>query len=458
MISPQALLILWLVLASFMPLIGQEACRIQVIDKQTKWPVPLVILRTTGQVVYVTDNAGVVAFDQPELMGQEVWLDIHSPGYGVPADGFGNRGVRVTPKPGATIIIPVERWSLAKRIGRLTGGGLFAESQRFGDHHDWQETDIIGSDSVQCVPFAGELFWLWGDSNVSGYPLGIFTSSGARSAIPKGESLVPPLKLPLTYFRDTKGKPRGIAPLSGKGPTWIFGLISLQDDSGKERIGGYYSKIEGMLDAYETGLTVWNNEQQQFERQRVVWERSAGKPTPKTVPDGQASLWHEAPGKIWMLFGNPFPIMRCEATFAAWSDPARWEALTPQSHAVDATGAKIIPHTGAIGWHPWRKRWVTVFMQRDGKPSSLGEVWYAESDLPTVPWGTAVKILSHDNYTFYNPRLHLEWTAAGSPQLYFEGTYTTLFTNKQTPTPRYDYNQMLYRIDLDDPAFAAAKP
>ena len=25
----------------------------------------------------------------------------------------------------------------------------------------------------------------------------------------------------------------------------------------------------------------------------------------------------------------------------------------------------------------------------------------------------AVKVLSHDNYTFYNPRLHLEFTPAG---------------------------------------------
>jgi hypothetical protein len=32
---------------------------------------PLVELRTTNQVRFVTDNAGVVAFDLPELMGRE---------------------------------------------------------------------------------------------------------------------------------------------------------------------------------------------------------------------------------------------------------------------------------------------------------------------------------------------------------------------------------------------------
>jgi hypothetical protein len=67
-----------------------------------------------------------------------------------------------------------------------------------------------------------------------------------------------------------------------------------------------------------------------------------------------------------------------------------------------------------------------------------------------------VKVLSHDNYTFYNPRLHLEFTPAGSPALFFEGTYTKEFADRPAPTPRYDYNQILYRLDLDDPALRPA--
>jgi len=31
-------------------------------------------------------------------------------------------------------------------------------------------------------------------------------------------------------------------------------------------------------------------------------------------------------------------------------------------------------------------RWVTVFMQGGGKPSFLGEIWYAEADQITGPW------------------------------------------------------------------------
>jgi hypothetical protein len=95
-------------------------------------------------------------------------------------------------------------------------------------------------------------------------------------------------------------------------------------------------------------------------------------------------------------------------------------------------------------------------MESFGQPSAFGELWYAEADAPTGPWGKAVKVLSHENYTFYNPRLQPEFTPAHSPILLFEGTYTMQFADKPAPTPRYDYNQILYRLDLDDPALKRA--
>ena len=79
------------------------------------------------------------------------------------------------------------------------------------------------------------------------------------------------------------------------------------------------------------------------------------------------------------------------------------------------------------------------------------------ADSPTGPWGATVKILTHDNYTFYNPRLHPEFTPGESPILIFEGTYTRQFADRPPPTPRYEYNQMLYRLDLDDTKLAPAR-
>jgi hypothetical protein len=99
-----------------------------------------------------------------------------------------------------------------------------------------------------------------------------------------------------------------------------------------------------------------------------------------------------------VLFGNPFPTLRCPATFEAWRDASTWEPLKPQETLSAADGGRAVkPHTGSIAWNPWRKRWVTAFMEWFGKPSAFGELWYAEAGSPTGPWGPAVKILSHDN-------------------------------------------------------------
>ena len=95
-----------------------EPCRIEVVEKGSGWPVPLVELRTTHQVRLVTDNAGVIALDLPELMGRETWFDVSGHGYEVAKDGFGSRGVRLKPEPGKTLKVEVTRTIIARRLGR----------------------------------------------------------------------------------------------------------------------------------------------------------------------------------------------------------------------------------------------------------------------------------------------------------------------------------------------------
>ncbi|MCX7006296.1 MAG: hypothetical protein NTY53_03450 [Kiritimatiellaeota bacterium] len=232
----------------------------------------------------------------------------------------------------------------------------------------------------------------------------------------------------------------------------------LPDKTGQPHLVATYAKIEGFLDAYEVGLCVWNDATSNFEVLRTVWNKAGGTPKPPPLPEGHPAFWKGAQGKEWVLFGNPLPKLRCPATFEAWQDSATWEVLHPQEKLEVAGGGKpITPHTGCIAWNAFRKRWVTVFMEKFGKPSAFGELWYAEADAPTGPWGAAIKILTHENYTFYNPRLHPEFTAPDSPVLLFEGTYTAEFADHAAPTPRYNYNQILYRLDLDDPALAPAQ-
>jgi hypothetical protein len=431
-------------------------CSIEVEEKQTGWPVPLVELRTTHAVRFVTDNAGLIAFDLPELMGRETWFDVIGQGYEVPKDGFGNRGVRLTPQPGGKLRISVERRILARRLGRLTGAGLFAESQKLGLDRDWPESGVLGCDSVQNAVHASRLFWVWGDTTMARYPLGIFNGTGATTSTQPLNSFEPPVRLKFDYFRDDHSMPRGVATVPGEGPTWITGFASLPDARGQPHLVAAYMKVKPPLEVYQWGLAAWNGTN--FETLRIIWTKSAELPKPPRVPEGHPVIWTNTGGEQWILFGNPFPTLKCPATFEAWQDPTQWQSLVPQSSVAAAgTNSVVQPHSGSIGWNPWLKRWVTVFMQRFGTPTAFGELWYAEADSPFGPWGPAVKILSHDHYTFYNPRLHPEFTPEDSPVLLFEGTYTIQFSDNHQPTPRYDYNQVLYRLDLDDPALAPAR-
>ncbi len=435
-----------------------QLCRIEVIDKETGWPVPLVELRTTHQVRFVSDNAGLIAFDLPESMGQETWFDVIGHGYDVPKDGYGSRGVRLTPKPGATLKVEVKRALPARRIGRLTGAGLFAESQKLGLATDWRDAGIFGCDSVQTTLHNGRLYWLWGDTTISSYALGIFHSTGATTPSKPIVQLEPPLRFPYDYIRGENGQPRAIAKMPGDGPSWATGYISLPDKTGKNRLVCAYTKIVPPLEAYQWGLAVWNDAAQVFEPHKILWTKSATTPKPPPIPKGHVNRWRDPAGKEWILFGDPLPILRCPATFEAWEDPSTWEVINPQENLPAANSdRRVVPHSGSIAWNPWRQRWITVFMEKFGKPSAFGELWYAEADSPTGPWGTAVKVLSHENYTFYNPRIHPEFTPEGTPLLFFEGTYTAQFADKPPATPRYDYNQILYRLDLDDLALAPAQ-
>lgn len=435
-----------------------EPCRIEVVEKGSGWPVPLVELRPTHQVRLVTDNAGVIALALPEVMGRETWFDVSGHGYEAALDGFGYRGVRLKPEPGTTRKVELIRTIIAKRLGRLTGAGLFAESQKLGRELDWRESGVFGCDSVQNAVHRGKLFWAWGDTTMPHYPLGIFHMSSATTAIQPLKSFEPPLRLELDYFTDAKGTPRGVAKMPGSGPTWVSGYVSLPDKTGAPRLVGTYLKIKPPLEAYESGFCVWNDATSEFERHRVLWTKSDAVTSRPPAPDGHPLFWKDAHGKEWVYFGNPLPTLRCPATFEAWRDSSTWEVLKPQESLPSAADGKPVkPHSGSIAWNAFRKRYVTVFMEAFGKPSTFGELWYAEADAPTGPWGNAVKILTHDNYTFYNPRLHPEFTPAASPILLFEGTYTMQFADQPHPTPRYDYNQMIYRLDLDDPALAAAQ-
>ncbi|MGN0847013.1 MAG: hypothetical protein ACI4RA_06480 [Kiritimatiellia bacterium] len=427
-------------------------CRVRVVDAENGWPVPLVILETTHALVHVTDNAGVVAVDAPELMGRETWFSVKSHGYGVDPDGFGSVGVRITPRAGEEVVVKVKRRQLARRLGRLSGGGLFAESQKCGEWLGAAENGEFGRDSAQTAPYRDGIFWLWGDTSMQSYPLGVFNVTAATSPAPAFPRAVPPI-LPRYRSFNEKGtmRPRGVIPRQGQGPIWIFGLVSLRDRQGEEHLCGAWSQIKEFCTPEKTGLCEWDAASESFRVVRTVWTRTKESPKATVIPDGTACRYVDEAGRKWVLFGNPFPFLRMPDAYEAYLDPAQWEEVPRVGELVAEDGSRVMPASGQIAWSAYRRRFVAVLQQKFGKPSGFGEVWYAESATPYGPWTNVVKIATHDNYAFYNPILHMEGESErNADYLLFEGTYSDAFANHPPRTPRWNYTQVLYRLDFKD--------
>jgi hypothetical protein len=371
------------VLGLLLSAVGANAAdpfRIEIVDTSNGWPVPLVELETVHGVKFVSDNAGLIAFDALELMGTETWCSVRGFGYGIPKDGFGSEGIRFTPRPGGQLRVQVERRIIAKRLGRITGGGIFSESQKLGEETDWPESGIVGCDSVQNAVLDGRLFWLWGDTSLARYPLGIFDGTAASTPLRPLDRFEPPIRLRLDYYRDATGAPKPIATMDGTGPTWVTGVARIPDAAGVARLVGTFMKIKPPMDASKAGLCVWDADAERFSELKTVWEHSEKEPRRQPLLEGHPVAWQDAAEKTWLLFGNPFPAIRCPATFEAWSDPRTWESLEPP-----------------------------------------------------------------------------QFTGADSPVLIFEATFTRQFADTPAPVARYDYNQVLYRLDLDDAALEPAR-
>jgi hypothetical protein len=479
---------------------------IEVVDKASGRGVPLVQLRTTSEISYWTDSAGVAAIDDPTFFGQEVFFHVWSHGYEYPKDGFGYRGARLRVLPGGSARVEVERTNVAERLYRVTGGGIYRDSVIVGREAPIKapllNAQVLGSDSVQNAVYGGKLYWFWGDTNRPSYPLGSFHVPGATSTLPSAGGLDPDKGVDLAYFVDPDGFAAKTCEMPGAGPTWIFGTVVIRDGEGKERLLAGYAKIKPPMEVYERGLVEWDDGTSRWKKVTVY---------PSVVaawPEGNPLALAPGAERTHVTFCVPFPVIRVPATVAAFRDAGSFEAFTPLvagtkveegklerdasgtlvwgwksgtpavpcSTLLDwvtkgkltreearflpldaATGKPVAAHAGMVIWNAYRNRYVMIFNEIGGSSSMLGEVWYAEANQPLGPWGTAVKVATHDKYSFYNPRLHPEFSKEDGKILYFEGTYSMTFSRQGDPTPRYDYNQIMYRLDVADPWLAPAR-
>ena len=489
------------------PAIAEQYFEIQVIDKETRRGVPMVELTTVDDVVYITDSAGRVALNEPELAGATVFFKVQSPGYQVAKDGFGIEGVRLVVEPGKTTTIEVARTNIAERLFRVTGRDIYLDSLRLKHPSPIRQPliagQVIGQDSVQPVVYKNQVHWFWGDTNQLQYPLGLFRTAGAVSQLPGNGGLDPSVGVDLQYFTKDDGFARAMADVPNPdGVVWIFGVCVLPDDNGQQRIVGNYSRRKGLSEPLEQGLVVWNDDREIFEVLKVIDLQESWRilrDHPVRQPDR---------GTDYVSFGNPFPVTRVAATMASVKNAADYESLTCREEIAgehitdeqlassrpqrDASGqlvwgwrkappvtqqderrwlkqglirieeARYLPrdanspgrivemHSGTVQWNAWRKRWVMIAIEHawdKNSPSFLGEVFYSEADSPQGPFLTAVKIATHPKQSFYNPCHHSFFDQNDGRTIYFEGTYCNTFTT--TPaTPKYNYNQLMYRLDL----------
>lgn len=463
---------------------------IRVVDEATGRGVPLVILTTTNHLSFVTDSAGWVALLEPGLVDREVYFHLRSPGYSVAPDGFGYQGVKLRPRVGAKVEVKVKRDVVAERLYRITGEGIYRDSVLLGEPVPLKNpvfNTITGQDSVQAVPWRGRLFWLWGDTNQAGYPLGNFHSTCAWSDLPGQGGLTASIGVDLDYLKNPQGQARRMVPMDKPGVVWVFGLLAARDAKGSETLLGHYGRYKSLSEQVEQGLVEWDEAQGHFVPRKVLapdntWRHPVGNAV--RVQDAEADRFY---------FVDDFAMVRVEARAEAVLDPAAYEALAwdeksggylwqkqapPASQEAEetrlkskamppgkarfqvkdaATGAPIRVHRSSIAWSPYRKRWIMIASQLKGKESHLGEVWYAEAEEITGPWQRAVKVASHPKYTFYNPRQHPYFAEEDGRKIFFEGTYTETFSGNPVATPRYDYNQLMYRLDLDDPRLVPAR-
>lgn len=465
---------------------------IRVVDAETGRGVPLIEVRSPEET-YVTDSNGVVAYFDPDRMGESVFFEVTGHGYAeIPAGG-----VDLVVTEGGSAVVPLARVNVAERLYRVTGAGVYRDSAMLGLATPLQQPllngRVMGQDTVRMTPYKGFLFWIWGDTNKPSHPLGNFHASGAYSAIPGQGGLDPAVGIDLNYFVDSSGFAKPMAPIPGPGATWILALVDVLDSSGEEQLIAHYGKTQVLGEPLEQGIARYSEASGEFER--VL----AFSPGDGVLPVGFThKLTHD--GVEYVYYQNG---IRVPATAEALLDPTTYEtytALVEGSSSLldrDAEGrlrygwrrdtpaleeslvgngitpgealfghlrdphtgeAIIAQQSGSIAWNEHRQRFVRIVLQLWGESSLLGEVWYAEGDTPMGPWVYARKIVTHDDYSLYNPRQHPLFDQDGGRTIFFEGTYSALFSGAPTKTPRYDYNHVMYRLDLDDERLALPVP
>ncbi len=173
-------------------------------------------------------------------------------------------------------------------------------------------------------------------------------------------------------------------------------------------------------------------------------------------------------------------------TFDRWNQQGKVHLYIAPIRDV-TTGKAVIIHAACVNWNPYLNRWLligesvnslTATIQRKmigGKPwvctvgihlrrignkgwmvvnnggtGSLGDIYAAVGDTPLGPWAYAQRIAGFPRMSFYNPSEDWFFNEHRGRKVFFEATYCNTFSSSRAPTPRYNYNQLMYSLNLAD--------
>jgi hypothetical protein len=469
---------------------------VRAIDRLTRRGIPLVLLRTLEET-FVSDSQGFVADCRADHAAKLVAFAVSSDGYSL-ADG--SASLQVT--PGQVATIELDRQNVAERLYRVTGEGIYRDSHLLGLTtplaHPLIDGLVMGQALAGEQLFKGQVFWVWSDTFGPAHPLETVRVSAAVSVLPgQMGALDPQVGVDTQYFVGADGTAKAaidnLAPAST--PMELTSLLSVSAVGETERLFAVYAKLAADSTVVARGLAEYSASKQLFVPTAVTYAPDEG-----IRPDGQPILFRQG-GVDEFYFSAPVRIaatakaLTTPATYEAWTalDPATpqnvlrapngsaayaWRAGAPlttaaalaaaglgKDQSIDdrATDPSTGAHVGALSsggaWNARRGRFVRILERMGGASSAGGETWYLEGDTPMGPWVYAIQILTHTAYSFSNPWIHGDLGHANDRFMLFEGTYSKRFESEKTPvTPRYDTNQIMYRLDVDDQRLAVPVP
>jgi len=477
---------------------------IQFIDSETGRGIPLVEIQALNKVPYITDSHGYIAYYEPGLMNEGVYFLVECEGYVYPKDVTGRSALTLEISPGASVVIEMRQIQPAERLYRTTGHGIYRNSYLLGHDIPIKEpllnAHVLGQDSNIGVKYKGKIFWIWGDTFLPSEYTGNFSVSAATSLLPEAGGLNPEDGINFDYFVDRDGSSKSMISLDGPGYVWFEWLMNIPDSNGNEQLVAKYSRVGGQWQNYERGVALFNDASEMFEKlsnsedwlkgysimhhpfkamrgdqnHYYITSEFQMQRVPIDIdlvgrPEAYESFTCLQPGSRYDLEHLKLDRNANGTLNYDWKKNTDVINMQRQNDLIEkglinqeegwiqllnlTTHKPMHVARGSVFWNEYRQKWIMI---AGGAHDYNGDILYSEADTPVGPWGYACVVARHDNM-FYNPSQHPFFDQEDGRIIFFEGTYTNFWGQGSTKA-HYDYNQLMYKLDLGKEATMLPSP